>query len=104
MTCATSRAATALRDPFDLDRIRGGAVHAGRIDDRHRNAVDVDRLGQQIARRAGSLRDDGASRAGEPVEEARLARVRPAGDRDLQSLADQPTARRAREQRDRASR
>ena len=84
-------------DALDLNRIGGGSVDAGRVDDGHGNAVDVDRLGHQIAGGARSRGDDGAARAGEAVEEARLPGVRPAGEHDLQSLADQPSSRRARE-------
>ena len=56
-------------------------------------------FGHQIARRAGHVRDDRARRAGERVEQARLADVRLADDRDLQSFANQPAARAVREQR-----
>ena len=70
-----------------------------RVDDRERHAADVDALRQQIARRARHVGDDRPRRAGEPVEQARLAGVRPPDDRDGQSFADQPPARRVRQQR-----
>jgi hypothetical protein len=45
------------------------------IDQRERHALDLDRLAQRIARRAGDRRDDRALFAGEAVEQARLADV-----------------------------
>ena len=46
-------------------------------------------FGQQVSRRSGYLGDDRATLAGERVEQARLASIRPADDGDLQSFADQ---------------
>ena len=73
--------------------VAGALAQAGGVDQRHRHAVDVDALGQQIARRAGHLGDDRARGAGERVEEARLARVRPADDDHRQPFANHPAAR-----------
>ena len=56
MSDATSRAPTAPRNALDLDRIRRRLADAGGIDERHRDALDVDRLGEQIARRARECR------------------------------------------------
>ena len=71
----------------------------GGVDQRDAQPLDVDDLGHQIARRARHVGDDGARRAGERVEQARLADVRLADDRDLQPFANQPAAARVAEQR-----
>ena len=77
---------TRARDAFVLDRVAGALAQAGRVDQRERQAVDVDALGHQIARRARDVGDDRARRAGERVEQARLARVRPSDDRRPSAL------------------
>ena len=63
-----------------------------RIDERDAQPVEVDRLGDQIARRAGHVGDDRARRADQRVEQARLADVRLADDRDLQAFANRTAA------------
>ena len=61
-----------------------------------RKPVEVDALGHQIARRARDVGDDRAAAPSERVEQARLADVRRADDRDLQPFANQPAAPRRR--------
>ena len=65
---------------------------AGRVDERHAQAVDVHDFGHQIARRARHVGHDRARGADQRVEQARLADVRLADDHDLQSLADESAA------------
>ena len=96
---AASPACLRAGDAFFLDRIRRHAAHACRIDERERHAADVDALGQQIARRPRNVGHDGARRAGEPVEQARLADIGTAHDRDRQPFADDAPATRIRQQR-----
>ena len=60
-----------------------------------RHAVDVDALAQHIARGAGNRRDDRGVVAREPIQQARLAGVRPAGDDDGHAFAQQPALARA---------
>ena len=80
---------------FGFDRV-GRRAKARRIDERHAQAVEVDRFRDQVARRARDVGHDRARGAGERVEDARLAHVRLADDRDLQSLAHEPSAARRR--------
>ena len=75
-----------------------GLAKAGRVDERDPQAVEIDDFGHEIARRSWHVGDDRARRADERVEEARLADVRLADDRDLQPFADQPPAPRVGEQ------
>ena len=72
---------------------------ARRVDKREREPADVGALGQQIARRAGNRGHDRAIRVEQRVEQARLADVRRADDRDRGAFADKPAARRLRQQR-----
>src|ERR1044071_2738131 len=53
------------------------------IDQRERHALDLDRLAQRIAGRAGDRRDDRALLAGEAVKQAGLANVGAPGEYDV---------------------
>ena len=91
------RGARAL-NAFTLDDLLGLADARG-VDERDRDAADVAALGQQVARRAGDLRDDRAIGADECVEEARLSNVGAADDRDLAAFTNHAALTRAGEQR-----
>ena len=84
---------------LDFDRIDRPRMDARGIDEGHRDAIDVDCFGHQIARGSGRVGDDRAPLSGEAVEQARLARVRPAREHHVHSFADEPSARRRAEQR-----
>ena len=75
---------------FGFDHI-GRRVKACRIDERCAQAVEVDAFGHQVAGGARNVGHDGTRSAGERVEDARLAHVRLADDRDLQSFAHEPS-------------
>ena len=64
---------------LDLDRVRGLA-QSRRIHQCDGQSADVHPLREEIARRSRHVRHDRARGADERVEQARLARVRPAGD------------------------
>ena len=83
----TARSRYALR----LDRVVAVA-QASRIHERDPKAQQVDRLGDQIARRPRNVRHDRARRPHERVEEARLAGIGTADDDDLQSLPHETAA------------
>ena len=83
---------------FTLDDLLRLADARG-IDERDRDAADVAALCQQVARRAGDLRDDRAVGADECVEEARLSNVGAADDRDLTAFTNHAALTRAGEQR-----
>ena len=87
------------RDAFGLHHVAGIAADTGGVHQRDRDPVDVDRLGQQIARRAGDFGDDRAAGAGERIEQRRLARVWAADDHDLRPFAHEPSGTRVAEQR-----
>ena len=89
-------------DAERLDRIVGRAQSRG-VDDRQRDAVDLDRALDRVARRAGDRRDDRDLVAGEPVEQARLADVRRADQDDGEAVAQQRALARARERPARAA-
>ena len=79
------------RDAFRFDGVRGRAAQARRVDERDRRRPSMSTTSvSEIARRPGNVRDDRAAGAGEPVEQARFPGVRPADDRHLRALADQP--------------
>ncbi|OLB60903.1 MAG: hypothetical protein AUI11_11970 [Acidobacteria bacterium 13_2_20CM_2_66_4] len=93
-----ARAFDAFRfDPF------ARLAQARRVDERDPQAVEIDDLCDEIARRARNVGHDRARRAGERVEQTRLADVGPPDDRDLQAVANQLPAPRAGEQRRRSS-
>ena len=85
---------------LDLDHVVGVAQARG-VHDVDRQAVDVDPLAQQVARRARDLGDDRRVVARERVQQGRLAGVRPARDHDVQPVAQRPAlARRVRDRRE----
>ena len=88
----------AARDADALDFV-GAFAQAGGVDDVDRHALDLDRLADLVARRAGRRRDDRQLGAGERVEERALADVRLAGEDDLDAVAQQGALARAREYR-----
>ena len=63
---------------------------ARRVDQRHPQSLDVDRLRHQVPRRSRHVRDNGARRPRQRVEQTRFADVRRSDDRDLQSFANEP--------------
>src|SRR6476661_945420 len=73
-------------DALDLDRVRGVA-QAGSVHERHGNAADVHALRQHVARRAWYGGHDRPRGAGQRIEQARLARIRPPDDDDEPALA-----------------
>ncbi len=83
-----------------LDRVDGFA-EPRRIDDGYRQAVEREMLAERIARRARDVGDDRRIVTREPVQQARLARVRRTRDRDAEPVAQhRARARRARERRE----
>ena len=78
-------------DTFRLDLVARQS-HPGRVDDRRAQPVEVYDFRQHVTGRAWRRRDDGAVAADKTVEEARLAGVRPADQRDGDALANQPPA------------
>jgi hypothetical protein len=64
----------------------------GRVEERGRDAVQVDALGNHVTSRPGDLGHDRPVGAQESVEQARLPGVGPANDRDLDTLAIEQTA------------
>src|SRR6185295_16911974 len=62
-------------------------AQSGGIDQRERHALDLDRLAQRIARRAGDWRDDRALLAGEAVEQARFSDVGAPREHDVNAAA-----------------
>ena len=92
MRSATRARRVRPRDAFGLDGVAAVARRPAVSTSVTGTPVDVDGLGHEIARRAGNVGDDRAAGAGEPVEQARLAGVRPPDDRDLRALAHEPAA------------
>ena len=93
---ATSAFASSARaaDAFLLDAIVGVA-QAGGVDEGQRDAVEIDRLAQHVARGAGNVGDDRALGGGERVEQARFAGVRAADDDHVQAVGETCAAARA---------
>ncbi len=71
---------------FDLDGV-GCVAHSGRVDDRERETVERDPLPQRVARGPRNLGHDRGVVTRERVEQARLARVRRPGDRQIEPVA-----------------
>ena len=69
---------------------------AGGVEHVQRQAVDVDALAQHVARGARNGGDDGRLVAGQPVEQAGFAGVRPAGEHHGHAVAQQPALARRR--------
>ena len=77
-----------------------GRAHAGCVDELDPQAVDIDRLGHRDRASSRALAVTIARPvADQRVEQARLADVRLAGDRDARALANQPAALRLAQQR-----
>ncbi len=66
-----------------------GVANAGRIRNVHGYAIEIDRLPQHIARRAGDFRDDGGVLPRQGVQQARLARVGRPNDRQHDPIPQQ---------------
>ena len=96
---ATSRAAAARAMPSSSTGSSAASSHAGRVDECHRNPVDVHRLGQQIARRPRHLGDDGAPGAGKALNRLDLPAFGRPAITTCSPFANQPPAPRRREQR-----
>ena len=64
---------------FDFDLV-GGLAQPGRVEHVQRQAVDLDALAQHVARRPGNGRHDRGVVAGEAIEQAGFAGIRPTGD------------------------
>ncbi len=83
------------RRPGALDAERFDGVvrrtKPGGVDDRQRNAADLDLRLHRVARRPGNRRDDRHRVPRELIEEARLADVGPADEDDGEPLAQQRT-------------
>ena len=79
------------QDALRLDLVVGWAKTC-RIDQGHTEAVDVHDVDQDITRCAGNRRDNRTRRAGEGVEQTRLADIRLADYSNLKTFADQTTA------------
>ena len=65
-----------------MQRILAGAEHAAGIDQLEMGALPLDRLGNDVARRARDRRDDGAPRACEAVEQRRFPDIGAADEDD----------------------
>src|SRR5579864_5028699 len=61
-------------------------ANAGGVDQLHRNSSDGDGFADEIARGAGSCRDDSALAFDKAIEQAGLADIRAADDRQGQSF------------------
>jgi hypothetical protein len=85
-------------DAFDLRRISRFAQPRG-VDERQSKAVEIQRFGDEIARRPWTIGHDGAVSAKQRIEETRLPDVRVADDGDLESFANEPPATSAGQQR-----
>ncbi len=85
------------RDAFDLDRI-GRVAQTGGVDQRHRNAVEIDALGQRVAGGAGNLGHDRPRGAEQGVEQTGFSGVRPADNHDHPAFADDAAGARLTEQ------
>src|SRR6266516_6075990 len=59
------------------------ASDAGGVHEHEATPAELERGVEAVSRRAGDLTDDGALAPDQRVEEARLANVRPADDRDV---------------------
>src|SRR6266576_6231948 len=81
----------------DSDRLRliERMTNAGRIYESDRNATDRNRLGNQIPRGPRSRRHNGPFALHQPVEQRRLPHVRPADNRQRQSLMHDFSVRKA---------
>ncbi|MCY1238188.1 hypothetical protein D9M72_509130 [compost metagenome] len=84
-------------DANALDFIGGVLAQAGGVDDMQRDAVDLDGLAHAVARGAGDGRDDGQLRAGQRVQQRRLAHVGLARQHHRQALAQQRALARLRQ-------
>ncbi len=73
---------------FGLDNI-GAFMQPRRIHDVQRQTVDLYPLAQDVARRAGNVRDDGSIGAGERVQQRGFPGVRRTGDHDRESVVQQ---------------
>ena len=102
------RSATAQRlpRPRHASASTGSAVSlkAGRVDERDAQAVEVETSVTRSRVVPGTSVTIARARADERVEQARLAHVRLADDRDLQSFANQPAAASVGQQRRRSAR
>ena len=76
-----------------------GRPDTGRVNEGHRQPVQIGHIGHQVPRRPGHRCDDRTRHTQQPVEETRLAHVRLPHDDDLTSFADQPPPRRPVQQR-----
>ena len=65
-----------------------GVANAGGVHQPHRNSTDGDGFADQVARGAGSGRDDGALVLDQAIEQARLADVGTADDGQRQAFVD----------------
>ena len=94
-TTSTSAATSApsARDARPRPRSHPSIAQAGRIHERDRQALDIDPLGQHIARRSRDVGHNRARRADQRIEEARLPGVRPARDHHRGDLREPPAAR-----------
>ena len=102
---ASGRAGTAPRRRADLVPVRSMPMRstssaarraqAGGVDHVQRDAFDLDRLADLVARGAGDRRDDGQLGAGQRVQQRALADVGLAGQHDVQALAQQRALARA---------
>ena len=79
-----------------------GVANARGVNERCAQPIEVNRLCDEIARGTGNVGNDCASRADERIEQAGFADVGLAENRNLKSVAHQPSASRIGKQRGRA--
>ena len=85
-------------DTFRLDGVRGHSQSRG-VDDAEWQSIDLDSLTQDVARCAGFGCDDRGVMSRESIQQARLARVRTAGDDYDHAVAQKLAAPRIRFER-----